>query len=164
MSRLAVVQNVGNRLQKIESIAIIGEESKKMCPCGLHCQDVCYRKEFNELVDILACCDKPGIDESSVAITVSTFGHRTVQSGEYQATRKTGEIRNSQRPCSDAAESASSGSRTSSTVSGIRNRSDNSNRLEFTQVFDSNLKHVASFQEKDLIDDHSSRKPGSSNA
>lgn len=162
MSRLTVVQNGGNRLQKIKCIAIIGEE-RNMCPCGLHCQDVCYRKEFNELVDILDCRENPDIDESSMVITVSTFGHRTVQSGDYKATRKTRDIQDSKRPCPDDTESTSSGSRTSSTVSGIRNRSDNSNTLEFTQVLDSNTKRVPSFQEKDLIDDHVGKKTGSSN-
>lgn len=161
MSRSSHVQNGGNRLQKIETTVTAGKE-KKMCQCGLSCREVCYRKEFNELVDKLAGRENPTIDGSSMAITVSTSGHTTVHSGDHLAIRKRRDNHDGKRSTSDMADSTSSGSRSSSTTSGIRNQSDNSLTPELPRVIEAIAKYVPSFQEKDLLDIHC-RKYGSPN-
>lgn len=151
MSRSSQVQSLGNSRQKIECPNTAPLEDN-MCQCGLSCGDVCYRKQFNELVDLLACNDIHTFDDSSMAITVSTSGRRTVQSGEQLALKKNRRDKDNFTSIREVADSSSSGSRTSSTTSGIRNQSDDSQTREAPPFTDPVTRNLSCFRETDLLD------------
>lgn len=77
MSRGTFLQNTigGSRQRGIPAEECVNE---KRCPCGLHCKEGCYRREFDELVQFIDS-DDGALEDSPRTITVSTSRRRIVQ-------------------------------------------------------------------------------------
>lgn len=82
MSRGKILQESIESLKLAALLPGEGAEGKG-CPCGLHCEEICYRKEFDDLIDLLAC-DDDALDNSPRSITVSTSGMRVVKAGDMR--------------------------------------------------------------------------------
>lgn len=150
MSRSSHANNPTDDHRKLDLYML--EAKDRMCQCGLNCRDVCYRKDFNELVYLLGKMDDASMDASSMTITVSTSGRRQVCTGGQVPQKKGRCNSNGAESTDNAIDTSSSGSRTSSTASGVREGSDNSHVPGRPRMVQGGFRGKRMFQEKDLLD------------
>lgn len=153
MSRSNHVKNIGSNLLLKTNLPNIDTRTK-MCTCGLKCRDVCYRKEYNELMHALDQVNGFGVKTSSMTITVSTSGRRQIEAGGQVTRKKRRCLAHGAESTHDSTDSSYSGSRTLSTASGVKDGSDSSpvRVARLQRMVESCRKGEPIFQEKDLLD------------